>query len=473
MLDDAREVRLSPYLLAADVWQERVRSWIAARIIFGFLVAGLGILWSSKSSWAIVISVMVGVTAVLSSDGAALLQLGAELVGKSRFLGAMLPHHFRSYQRSVPAAELRPGDWICQQEPFEDKRRLVEFANDRARKQQQLREEAWQRENQLYQARQVKPLTDMSGIRDEYRKNIWHEKRFRHPPPIAWTFLQRIPKPIFFRIAVALPSLDGKWISVGYATGGVPRQFSYYELFYRHSAPPCSKAAQHEMVVRALHKLALELSDRWRLESDAIEQLVVAGHSMQYAHQAIRALLVAKLVRRNNSIGRWIRDLCGIFWFPFRFRLVPTRRIKLTRLGLLWVTADRSGSRRKSPPIPGTHGGSVTINFNDKVRFDHSIIGDNGAIHHYDYAMDPRQLVSDVVQFLENTQEGFPSDEAQEIMEALRGLRAALAETDLPVSKVRRSFTVLARVSEGLFVGGVGGSALYDHIKHFLAITGS
>jgi hypothetical protein len=202
------------------------------------------------------------------------------------------------------------------------------------------------------------------------------------------------------------------------------------------------------------------LSPSWVNEGVLGASMIEAGHPPRSARHAVRACVAAGLAVPDPERRRtFVEGLPRL-----RARLgVEARdhRLNLSDLGTAWT-------RSVSPPAAGASAPPAINQFHIyNSTFAYSNIGD---IVHNERNPEITALVRAVVQFLEAQRARFTETSDPVGLEAaLEDLRGALAEPEMPVSRVRKTLGIVYQVGVDLAVG-VGGNFLFEGIKKVIGM---
>ncbi|GAA1312881.1 hypothetical protein Psi02_68480 [Planotetraspora silvatica] len=457
-------VRIAPEVIAAAVPRENDGRllWACARA--GLLAAApvaviaMILIETTGSSWWFLPVPPVALAVAAYADGIVLLHREAERSARSGRAAGSLYNRAPSKASGVRAKDLRPGDWVCSEADYHERTRsIVERNADNEADHQRRTAQRDEREREA----NLKFRMDLA----EWTANPQGPRPTRpRIPGIPKPYLHPLPPPEFAPVLVLDLSGDERTSGVWLAGRSLIRAGAADHFLRGGRGVPARVANEDATLAEAVSALMAALSSSWAQESALLESMVGAGHPPRSARHAVRACVAVGLAVPDPARRRTLVE--GLPRLRARLGVeVRDHRIKLSDLGAAWT-------RSVSPPaVGGPAAPTISHQFHlYNPTFAYSNIGGVGDIVHNERDPEITALVKAVVQFLEAQHDRFPETSDPGGLEAaLEDLRGALAEPEMPVSRVRKTLGVVYQVGVDLAVG-VGGNFLFEGIKKVIGM---
>ncbi|GII42014.1 hypothetical protein [Planotetraspora phitsanulokensis] len=462
------DVRISPEVIAAAVPRENDARVLWARARAGLLAAApvavvaFVLVQTTGSSWWFVPVWPVALAVAAYADGVVLLHREAERSARNgRVAGSLFARALGS-ARDVRAEDLRPGDWAASKAEYAEKTRPIRRRNsdneaDHLRRKAQ-REEREREANLKFTMDLAEWTANPEGPRPTRPRVPGVPKPYRHP----------LPPPEFAPVLVRDLSGDERTSGVWLAGRSLARAGAADHFLCVGGGAPVRVEKEDATLAEAVSTLMAALSSSWVQESALVASMIEAGHPPRSARHAVRACVAVGLAVPDPERRRTLLE--GLPRLRARLGVeARDHRLKLSGLGAAW-TRSVSPPTVREPAEPAPPAISQQFHIYNPTLAPYSSIGGVGDIVHNERDPEITALVKAVVQFLEAQRDRFPETSDPAGLEAaLKDLRGALAEPDMPVSRVRKTLGVVYQVGVDLAVG-VGGNFLFEGIKKVIGM---
>ncbi|MDP4510674.1 hypothetical protein [Nonomuraea turcica] len=455
---DLDDLRVSPQIIATAVPGESsgLLFWVRFTFCLRFSIPPLVFVPAPEPRiWIIPIAVLIGCIAWWLVDGRELLQRRAEAVGKRGNVPKGISKASNTWEE-IHAGDVRAGDWVCTKREYDQHLKAADELNTPQVEEYELR---WQGEatatyNSPRLAGEVGDASKLHLRKVSVAQNLEHS-------PIS---VESLFRPVF----IALPPDERQAVTLWLWGKGAQRLYVGDSLCRqpRTLATPANSWAADTIV--ALMERVSESS--WRLEAALVHELASSGHSAGAIRHALRSCLASDLIHRDDVEGRSLLESLPKLGslLPENLKPIPMRRLKRTPLGSAWIRAREVKKHQSGGIYVETQN---VFNIHDST-IQQSVIG-SGNVYNYEPSKDLRDLARKVSSYLDEHRRKFPETGSEEaVAAALDILQHAVNEPDLPESKVKGAFRVLARYAEGIFVG-VLGNGLFKEIEKVIGAISS